>query len=342
MLSRTPAVSRAACRLSRTGLGAGAVRGFSASAAALKERIGWIGTGVMGSPMCQHLMDAGYSATVYNRTASKCDGLAAAGARVASSPREVAENSDVVFSIVGTPADVESVILGADGVFDPSGGGLAAGGVLVEMTTSSPSLAREIAEVAAARGCSSLDAPVSGGDVGARNGTLAVMVGGEEDALARVAPLLGAMSSKVTLMGPAGAGQMTKAVNQTVIANNMMGMAEGLVLATRAGLNPFDVVDAIGGGAAASFSLTQLGPRAAKGDLDPGFFVEHFVKDLGIALGEAERLGLQLRGMQVASELYAEMMKNGQGKRGTQALVQAVEALARKEGPSVVGFPPRS
>jgi 3-hydroxyisobutyrate dehydrogenase len=308
---------------------AAAVRSWHRCLSSSRElaRVGWIGTGVMGRWMCGHLMSAGHSVSVFNRTASKCDPLVALGATRADSPREVAEASDVVFSIVGYPSDVESIALGSEGVFPPEGGGLAAGGVFVDMTTSTPELAVRISETAKARGCASLDAPVSGGDVGAKNASLVIMVGGEPMTLDRVMPLFQKMGSQIRLMGGHGAGQTCKAVNQTVIACNMVGMAEGILLAHRSGLDPRAVVELIGGGAAGSFSLTKLGPRALSGDLEPGFFVDHFVKDLGIALDITRQRKLALPGLALATQLFVALQAQGLGKKGTQALILALESL---------------
>eukprot|EP00753_Platysulcus_tardus_P007691 PLAT15390.1.p1 GENE.PLAT15390.1~~PLAT15390.1.p1 ORF type:complete len:340 (-),score=157.77 PLAT15390.1:58-1077(-) len=293
------------------------------AAASTDARVGWIGTGVMGSSMAGHLLAAGWDVTVYNRTASKAEPLRAAGAKLASSVAELAAESDVVFSIVGYPADVQRVLLAQDGALAH----MKSGGVLVDMTTSEPSLAVRIASEAAARGCEALDAPVSGGDIGARNGTLSVMVGGEEATLARVRPMFDVMASAVTHCGAAGAGQHTKMVNQILIATNMIGCVEGLLYAHRAGLDPLTVIDAVGGGAAGSWSINNLGPRMAARDFEPGFFVDHFVKDMAIALAEAERMQLSLPGLSLAKQLYTAVQAQGLGRKGTQALLCALEVV---------------
>jgi len=304
---------------------------------ARKDKVGFVGLGVMGASMCGHLLASGFDTTVYSRTTSKCQPLVDLGATLGGSPKDVAAASDVVFTMVGFPSEVEAVVMGEDGVL--AEGGLAAGGVVVDMSTTPPALSEAIAAAAERRGCSAIDAPVSGGDVGARAGTLSVMAGGGEEAFARVLPLLECMGSTIALMGPAGAGQRTKAVNQTVIASSMVAMAEGLVLAHRAGLDAAKVVDVIAGGAAASFSLKELGPRMLRGNLDPGFYVEHFVKDLGIALELSRSHGLRLRGLEVAEGLYRGMQDAGEGKLGTQSLALAVERAAERESElgSVVG-----
>lgn len=286
-------------------------------------RIGWIGTGIMGAPMCGHLLDRGHRLTVYTRTAARADALVARGAARAASPRAVAAASDVTFTMVGYPADVRAVVLGEDGAL----AGAAKGSVLVDMSTSEPSLAREIAAAARAAGVGSLDAPVSGGDVGAREARLSIMVGGEPEVFARVLPLFECFGKTIVLQGPAGAGQHTKMVNQIAIASNMVGVCEALLYARRAGLDPATVLRSIGGGAAASFSLQTYAPRILAGDLAPGFLVEHFVKDLGIALDEARRLRLALPGLALANQLYIALMAQGHARSGTQALSVALDQL---------------
>jgi 3-hydroxyisobutyrate dehydrogenase len=289
-----------------------------------KTHVGWVGTGVMGRWMCQHLMDRGYKATVYNRSRDKAKPLLDAGADWADSPRKVAERSDVVFAIVGFPADVREVFLGAQGAL----GGSRPGTALVDMTTSEPSLAREIYEAAKARGVAAVDAPVSGGDVGAKNGTLSIMVGGDAEAVEAVRPLLECMGKTIVHQGPAGAGQHTKMVNQVLIATSMIGVCEALLYAYKAGLDPKTVLQSVGGGAAASWSLNNLGPRIINRDFEPGFFVEHFVKDMGIALDEAKRMNLALPGLALANQLYVAVKAQGWGRKGTQALMLALEHLS--------------
>ncbi len=289
-----------------------------------KTRVGWIGTGVMGRWMCQHLMTKGYRATVYNRTKDKAGPLLEAGAEWADTPQKVAERSDAVFAIVGFPKDVREVFLGPQGAL----AGSRAGTVLVDMTTSEPSLAREIYEAARAKGVASVDAPVSGGDVGARNAALSIMVGGEPEAVEAVRPLLDCMGKTIVHQGGPGAGQHTKMVNQILIATNMIGVCEALLYGYKAGLDLKTVLQSVGGGAAASWSLNNLGPRIIDRNFEPGFFVEHFIKDMGIALDESKRMGLVMPGLALANQLYLAVKAHGYGRKGTQALMLALEQLS--------------
>jgi len=289
-----------------------------------KTRIGWIGTGVMGRWMCQHLITKGYAATVYTRSRDKARALLDAGAAWADTPKAVAERSDVVFAIVGFPADVREVFLGAHGAL----AGSKAGNVLVDMTTSEPSLAREIHQAAMAKGVGSVDAPVSGGDVGAREARLSIMVGGDADVVEAVRPLLECMGRTIVHQGPAGAGQHTKMVNQILIATGMIGVCEALLYGYKAGLDLKTVLQSVGGGAAASWSLNNLGPRIMDRNFEPGFFVEHFLKDMGIALEEAKRMNLALPGLALANQLYLAVQAQGYGKKGTHALMLALEHLS--------------
>lgn len=289
-------------------------------------RIGWIGTGVMGLSMCGHLMAAGHPATVFNRTEAKARPLLDRGAAWAGSPSAVAQASDVVFTMVGYPDDVRRVYFEADGVL----AGLRPGAIAVDMTTTSPSLAVEIFRAAGARGAHALDAPVSGGDVGARNAALSIMAGGEAGVFDAARPLFERMGRVISLQGGAGAGQHTKMCNQIVIAGSMIGVCESLLYATRAGLDPQAMLAAVCKGAAGCWSLDNLAPRILKGDYAPGFMVEHFLKDMGIALDEARRMGLALPGLELAHSLYAEAARLGHGRDGTQALFLALEQLAAK------------
>ena len=289
-----------------------------------QTRVGFIGTGVMGQSMCRHLMTAGYAMTVYSRTKAKSQPLLDAGAAWADSPKAVAEKADVVFAIVGFPADVREVFLGPQGAL----AGARAGSILVDMTTSEPTLAREIAEAAKAKGVGALDAPVSGGDVGAKNANLSIMVGGDGDVLAAVQPLFECMGKTIVHQGPAGAGQHTKMVNQILIASNMVGVCEALLYAYKSGLDPATVLQSVGPGAAGSWSLNNLGPRILKRDFEPGFFVEHFIKDMGIALDESKKMGLVMPGLALANQLYLSLKAHGYGRKGTQALMLALEQLA--------------
>lgn len=290
-------------------------------------RIGWIGTGVMGASMCGHLIRAGYTATVYNRTEAKLAPLLALGAVAARSPREVAAASDVVFSIVGYPSDVRAITLGEDGAL--AGG--APGAILVDMTTSEPALAVEIAEAASRRGMAAIDAPVSGGDIGAREARLSIMVGGEPEAVESVRPLLELMGKTVVRQGGPGAGQHTKMVNQILIASGMVGVCEALLYGHRAGLDLETVLRSVSSGAAGSWNLSNLAPRMIGGDYRPGFYVEHFLKDLGIALGEARRLQMALPGLALAEQLYRAVAAQGHARAGTQALVLALAQLSSIE-----------
>jgi 3-hydroxyisobutyrate dehydrogenase len=289
-----------------------------------KTRIGWIGLGVMGRSMCGHLIDRGFSATVYTRTKATAEPLLSKGAAWAGSPKAVAERSDVVFSIVGFPRDVREVILGADGAL----AGSQKGTVLVDMTTSEPSLAVEIYEAATAKGVSSVDAPVSGGDVGAREARLSIMIGGDEDVVGALRPCWDAMGKTVVRQGGPGAGQHTKMVNQTLIASNMVGVCEGLLYAYKAGLDLETVMQSVASGAAGSWSLSNLGTRIIANNFDPGFFVEHFIKDMEIALAEASRMNLALPGLALAHQLYKGLQAQGGGRQGTHALHLALAGLS--------------
>ena len=289
-----------------------------------ETRIGWIGTGVMGASMCGHLMAAGYSATVTNRTRAKAEPLLSKGARWAETPREVAQQSDVVFSIVGYPADVRSVILGPDGAL----AGSKPGTILVDMTTSEPSLAIEIYQSAKAKGVSSVDAPVSGGDVGAREARLSIMIGGDENVVEQLMPLFQTMGKTIIRQGGAGAGQHTKMVNQVLIAANMISVCEGLLYAFRAGLDLNRVLESVASGAAGSVSLNIYAPRIIANNFAPGFYVEHFIKDMGIALAEAKRMGLALPGLALAQQLYWALAAQGHGRDGTHSLELALASLS--------------
>jgi 3-hydroxyisobutyrate dehydrogenase len=289
-----------------------------------KTRVGWIGLGVMGRSMCGHLIDRGFSATVYTRTRSTADPLVARGAAWVDSPKAVAERSDVVFSIVGFPRDVREVMLAESGAL----AGSKRGSVLVDMTTSEPSLAVEIYEAAKAKGVASVDAPVSGGDIGAREARLSIMIGGDEAVVESLRPCFDAMGKTVVRQGGAGAGQHTKMVNQTLIASNMIGVCEGLLYAYRAGLDLETVMQSVASGAAGSWSLANLGPRMIANNFDPGFFVEHFIKDMGIALAEAKKMNLCLPGLALAHQLYLAVQAQGHGRAGTHALMLALARLA--------------
>ena len=280
------------------------------------QRVGFIGTGVMGSSMAGHLLAAGYPVTVYNRSPEKARALIDAGARWVNTPADVARSSDIVITIVGFPADVEQVYLGQQGVVAEARPGT----ILIDMTTSSPALARTIAESAAARGVHVLDAPVSGGDVGARNATLTIMVGGDESAFERAMPVLSVMGRSVRLQGGPGAGQHAKMANQIAIAGSMFATVEMLSYAAAVGLDPATVLESVKAGSAASWSLDNLAPRILRRDFAPGFFVKHFVKDLRIALESAEEAGIDLPALSLAKSMYERLEREGGEDMGTQAL----------------------
>jgi 3-hydroxyisobutyrate dehydrogenase len=289
-----------------------------------KARIGWIGTGVMGLPMCGHLLDAGHEVHVSSRTRERAASLVERGAHWHGTPAAVAAESDCVCTMVGFPSDVREVVLGPSGVL----AGARPGSLLVDLTTSEPSLAEEIHGQAAAREVDAVDAPVSGGDVGARNATLVIMAGGSPEAFERARPVLDVMGRTVVHAGGPGAGQHTKMTNQIAIASGMIGLCEALLYAARSGLDVERAVDTISGGAAGSWSLSNYGPRALKGDFAPGFKVEHFLKDLRIALAESRRMGLTMPGLTLAEELYARAEEQGLGARGTHALVLALAEMS--------------
>jgi 3-hydroxyisobutyrate dehydrogenase len=277
--------------------------------------------------MAGHLLAAGYPVTVYSRTRAKTDGLVHAGAVWADTPRAVAEASDVTIAIVGFPTAVREVFLGEQGALT----GSSAGSILVDMTTSEPSLAVEIAEAAEAKGVGAVDAPVSGGDVGARNAALSIMIGGADADVQRVWHLFEVMGKNLVHCGGPGAGQHTKMVNQILIATGMIGVSEALLYAQEAGLDLDKALAAVSGGAAGSWSLSNYGPRMLDGDFDPGFFVDHFVKDMGIALDESRAMHLSVPGLALAHQLYVALQAQGGGRNGTQALLLALAKLSDVE-----------
>jgi len=288
-----------------------------------KTRIGWIGTGVMGRWMCQHVITKGYSATVYNRSPEKAQPLVDLGAALAKSPKELAAKSDVIFAIVGYPKDVREVFLGSEGAL----AGAAAGAIFVDMTTSEPGLAIAIHAEAKKKGVHSVDAPVSGGDVGAKNAALSIMIGGEADAVAAVQPIFEAMGKTIVHQGSPGAGQHTKMVNQVLISSTMTAMCEGLLYAQKAGLDLETVLKSVSVGAAGSKSLDIYGARIIAGNYEPGFYVEHFIKDMGIALAEAEKMNLCLPGLALTKQLYEAVRAQGMGRKGTQSLLLALKHI---------------
>ena len=282
----------------------------------MDKKIGWIGTGVMGKSMCAHILNAGYQIYVYNRTKEKAKELVDKGANWCSNPREVAEKSDIVFTIVGFPNDVEEVYLGENGILKS----VKSGSIIIDMTTSEPSLAQKIYNKAKKIGVSSLDAPVSGGDVGAKNGKLAIMIGGDKETYERILPFFELMGENIAYMGKEGAGQHTKMSNQILIASTMIGTIESLLYAYKAGNDLDEVINVIGKGAAGCWSINNLGPRIAKGNFDPGFFIKHFVKDMGIALKEARLMNLSLPGLALAYQFYMYAMALGFENLGSQGL----------------------
>ena len=292
-----------------------------------KPAIGWVGTGVMGVSMCGHVLDAGYPVTVTTRTRARAEALIARGAAWVDTPAEVAAASDMSFAIVGFPEDVRQVFLGPDGLLE----GASAGDVLVDMTTSEPALAIEIAGTCGEQGVAAIDAPVSGGDIGARNGTLSIMIGGDPDDVEQARPVFETMGKTIVRQGGPGAGQHTKAVNQILIATGMIGLSEALLYGQQAGLDLDTVMGSVSGGAAGSWSLSNYGPRMLGGDFEPGFFVDHFVKDMGIALREAAAMKLPAPGLAMAHELYVSLQAQGLGRKGTQSLILALARLAGVE-----------
>jgi 3-hydroxyisobutyrate dehydrogenase len=282
----------------------------------MKEEIGWIGTGVMGKSMCAHLLKAGYSVSVYNRTKSKAEELINNGAIWCSNPKEVAERGNIIFTIVGFPNDVKEVYLGDNGILQ----GAKKGSIIVDMTTSEPSLAQEIYKRAKLKEISSIDAPVSGGDIGAKQGTLAIMAGGDKVTYNIVLPLFQLMGKNIAYMGKAGAGQHTKMSNQILIASTMIGVVESLIYAYKAGNDLEEVINVIGKGAAGCWSINNLGPRIVKKNFDPGFFIKHFIKDMGIALKEAKSMSLSLPGLALAYQFYIAAEALGLDNLGTHGL----------------------
>ena len=288
-------------------------------------RIGWIGTGVMGSSMCGHLLTAGCHVTVHSRTKSKAQSLLDRGAQWAESPHAVAVESDVLFTMVGFPQDVRQVYFATDGILSGAG----AGTILIDMTTTQPSLSRDIAAAASANDLSAIDAPVSGGDVGAKNAALSIMIGGDTKSVQAVMPLFELLGKKIVHQGGPGTGQQAKLCNQIVIAGTMVGVCESLLYGYKAGLDLNRMLDSIRGGAAACWTLDHLAPRILQRNFEPGFSVEHFVKDMDFALEEAKRMGLVLPGLTLVHQLYQSVQTLGHGRSGTHALMLALEALAQ-------------
>lgn len=280
--------------------------------------VGFIGTGVMGKSMAGHLQKAGYALHVYTRTAAKAEELIKQGATWHESPASLAAACGVIITMVGYPKDVEEIYLGENGIIANA----PSGAYLIDMTTSSPQLAAQIHEEALKSGLHALDAPVSGGDIGAKDAKLSIMVGGKKVDYEAVKPIFELMGKNIVHQGPAGAGQHTKMCNQIAIASNMMGVCEAIAYAKTAGLDPETVLKSIETGAAGSWSLSNLGPRMIAGDHEPGFFVKHFIKDMGIALSSAEEMGLHTPGLALAKSLYEELSELGYDDKGTQILYQ--------------------
>lgn len=278
--------------------------------------IGFIGIGVMGKSMASHLLNAGFPVVVYSRTKEKATDLLEKGATWAGNPQDAAEKAQVIFTIVGYPKDVEEVYFSEDGLIAHA----KAGSYLIDMTTSAPSLAKDIYEAAKKKGIQAIDAPVSGGDVGAKEAKLSIMAGGEREAFEAVRPILEHLGTNIVYQGEAGAGQHTKACNQIAIASNMIGVCEAIIYAEKAGLNPETVLKSISTGAAGSWSLSNLAPRMLNGNFEPGFYIKHFIKDMKIALDEAEQMGMDAPGLSLAKTLYEQLAKKGEENSGTQAL----------------------
>ncbi|RNC98424.1 NAD(P)-dependent oxidoreductase [Lysinibacillus halotolerans] len=282
------------------------------------KKIAFIGTGVMGASIVKHLLKADFDVTVYSRTKSKTAELVELGAKWAPTPKEAADGKDIIITMVGFPSDVEEVYSGQDGIFQTA----KKGAVVVDMTTSEPTLAKNLYAKAKEKGIFSIDAPVSGGDVGAQNGTLSIMVGGDKEIFDELLPILQIFGSNIVYQGGPGAGQHTKMCNQLLIATNMIGVCESIAYALKAGLDIDKVLQSISTGAAGSWSLSNLGPRMIKGDLEPGFYVKHFIKDMKIAIEEAERMDLDLPGVKLSKQLYNTLLEKGYGEKGTQALIK--------------------
>lgn len=279
-------------------------------------RIGFIGLGIMGKSMARHLLRAGHSLSIFSRTRAKCADILAEGAVWSDSAAEAAERAEVVITVVGLPSDVEQVYFGTPGILSAA----QPGALLIDMSTSRPDLAVRIQAKARERGLRALDAPVSGGDVGAREATLAIMVGGDRADFEAARPILACLGKTIAYLGPAGSGQHCKMVNQIAITGAVLGVAEALAYARQAGLDPQEVLGVISGGAAASFALNTLWPKMVRKDFAPGFLIEHFVKDMTIAEDESRRMGLDLKGLALVKSLYQRLCEQGLGRDGTQAL----------------------
>lgn len=282
----------------------------------MNKTVGFIGLGVMGNSMAAHILEAGYPVLVYTRTKQKAEEILNKGAVWQETVKDLSEKADIIITMVGYPSDVEEIYLGENGILRHA----KEGAFVIDMTTSKPSLAKKIAEKAKEKSIHALDAPVSGGDIGARNGTLAIMDGGEKEAFEACLPLFSVMGENIQYQGPAGSGQHTKMCNQIAIAAGMVGVAEAMAYAEKSGLNPEQVLKSITTGAAGSWSLSNLAPRMLKGDFAPGFYVKHFIKDMGIALEEAELMGEEMPGLALAKSLYDKLSAQGEENSGTQSI----------------------
>lgn len=282
------------------------------------KTVAFIGTGVMGASIVKHLLNANYDVTVFNRTKEKALPLLELGAKWADSPKKAAINKDIIFTMVGFPSDVEEVYCGENGIFQSAKNGT----IVVDMTTSEPSLAKKLYEIAKEKGIHSIDAPVTGGDIGAKNGTLSIMVGGDKEVFEQIKPILSTFGNNIVYQGEAGSGQHTKMCNQILVTTNMIGVCESIYYGMKAGLDINRVFESISTGAAGSWSFSNLGPRIIKGDLEPGFYIKHLLKDIKIVLDEAEKMNLQLPGVELARKLYNTLLEKGYGEKGTQALIK--------------------
>ena len=285
------------------------------------KKIGFIGTGVMGASIVMHLLNAGHDVTIYTRTKSKAADLISAGAKWAETPAEASKEQEIIFTMVGYPKDVEEVYMGEKGIFSAA----KEGAIVIDMTTSEPTLAKKLYHEARERGLHSLDAPVSGGDIGAKNGTLSLMIGGDKDVFEKLYPIFELFGQNIVYQGVAGSGQHTKMCNQIAIASGMIGVCESMAYGLKAGLTMEEVLRSITAGAAGSWSLSNLAPRMLKGNLEPGFYIKHIIKDIKIALDEAERMNLQLPGLTLAKSMYDQLLAEGYGDNGTQALIKYYE-----------------
>ncbi len=281
-----------------------------------KPSIGFIGTGVMGKEMARHLIEAGYSVTVYNRTKAKTEELLQMGAKWKDTVTEVAQAAEVIITMIGYPKDVEEVYFGDQGIL----ANVKPGSYVVDMTTSTPALAEKIYQAAKEKGVYSLDAPVSGGDIGARDAKLTIMIGGDQEVFDVIVPIFEKMGTNIVLQGPAGAGQHTKMANQIAIASSMIATCEAILYAEKAGLDPTTVLKSIAAGSAGSWSLSNYGPRIIAGNFSPGFFVKHFIKDMKIALESAQEMGIKIPGLELAKSLYERLAEKGEENSGTHAL----------------------